>query len=128
MPQRPPAAASGDGDRGALQGEFLTRLLSTRAWNTIAAGQAVTRDLDRHIDLPGGAQLTVLSPTPVELDVLRKDWTATVTKAGFAPGDGAAIAGTPPAARPLRPTGRARRPGGAGRAGRAGTGGLEAGQ
>lgn len=87
-------AASGDGDadRGALQGEFLTRLLSTRAWNTVSAGKAVTRDLDHHIELPGGAQLTILSPTPAELDVLRKDWTATVTKAGFAPGDGAGIA------------------------------------
>ena len=85
-------AASGDGDRGALQGEFLTRMLSTRAWNTTTAGQAVIRDLDHHIDLPGGAQLTVLSPTPAELEVLRGDWTATVTKAGFAPGDGAGVA------------------------------------
>ena len=85
-------AASGDGDRGALQGEFLTRMLSTRAWNTTTAGKAVIRDLDHHIDLPGGAQLTVLSPTPAELEVLRGDWTATVTKAGFAPGDGAGIA------------------------------------
>ena len=85
-------APSGDGERGPLQGEFLTQLLSNRAWNTIAAGKAVTRDLDRHIDLPGGAQLTVLSPTPVELDLLRREWRATVTKAGFAPGDGTAIA------------------------------------
>jgi beta-lactamase superfamily II metal-dependent hydrolase len=85
------AGASGDGERGPLQGEFLTQLLSTRAWNTVAAGAAVTRDLDRHVDLPGGAQLTILSPTPVELDRLRREWTATVTKAGFAPGDSAAI-------------------------------------
>ena len=85
-------AASGDGDRGALQGEFLTRMLSTRAWNTTTGGKAVIRDLDHHIDLPGGAQLTVLSPTPAELEVLRGDWTATVTKAGFAPGDGVGIA------------------------------------
>jgi beta-lactamase superfamily II metal-dependent hydrolase len=89
------AAAAADGDdveRGALQGEFLTRMLSTRAWNTVAKGAAVTRDLDHQIELPGGARLTILSPTPVELDILRKDWTATVTKAGFAPGDSAKIA------------------------------------
>jgi beta-lactamase superfamily II metal-dependent hydrolase len=85
-------APSGDGERGALQGEFLTQLLADRPWNTIAGGHAVTRDLDRPIALPGGAQLTVLSPTPVELDLLRREWRATVSKAGFGPGEGAAIA------------------------------------
>ena len=79
-------------ERGALQGAFLTDLLQKRAWNTTYSGGPVVRDLDQRVQLPGGAELLVLSPTPLELGRLRDEWTATVKKAGFDPGDNAGVA------------------------------------
>jgi hypothetical protein len=80
------------GDRGPLQGEFLTDLLGTRRWNTTFAGGVAGQDLDHPIALPGGASLSVLCPTETELTRLRREWDRTVTEAGFAPGDSAAVA------------------------------------
>ena len=51
------------------------------------AGQGLDFDL-----LPGGATLSVLCPTEAELTRLRREWDKTVTEAGFAPGDSAAVA------------------------------------
>ena len=80
------------GDRGPLQGEFLTELLRTRRWNTTFAGGVAGQGLDQSIRLPGGATVSVLCPTETELDRLRREWDRTVTEAGFAPGDSAAVA------------------------------------
>jgi hypothetical protein len=80
------------GDRGPLQGEFLTDLLSTRRWNTTFDGGVAGQDLQRPIPLPGGATLSLLCPTATELTRLRREWVRTVTEAGFAPGDSAAVA------------------------------------
>jgi hypothetical protein len=80
------------GDRGPLQGEFLTDLLSTRRWNTTFDGGVAGQDLQRPVPLPGGATLSVLCPTATELTRLRREWDRTVTEAGFAPGDSAAVA------------------------------------
>jgi hypothetical protein len=80
------------GDRGPLQGEFLTALLSTRRWNTTFEGGVAGQGLDHPISLPGGATLSVLCPTQTELTRLRREWDKTVTEAGFAPGDSAAVA------------------------------------
>ena len=85
-------AEQDDGERGPLQGEFLSDLLGGRPWNTAVAGQPIRRDLAGKVPLAGGAELIVLSPTDKELGRLRREWTTTVTKAGFAPGDSAAVA------------------------------------
>jgi len=86
------ALAPKDDDRGGLQGEYLTELLTGRRWNAAFSGGAITRDLDHPVKLAGGAELLVLSPTPEKLAVLAKDWVGTVTKAGFKPGDSASVA------------------------------------
>ncbi|HEY8093901.1 MAG TPA: hypothetical protein VID93_08950 [Acidimicrobiales bacterium] len=86
------ALAPKEEDRGGLQGEYLTELLTGRPWNTAFSGGPALGDLDHPVKLPGGAELTVLSPTTGKLAVLAKDWVGTVTKAGFKPGDGAAVA------------------------------------
>jgi beta-lactamase superfamily II metal-dependent hydrolase len=88
----PIPAPTRPGDRGPLQGEFLTALLSTRRWNTTFGGGVAGQHLDRRIPLPGGATLSVLCPTDAELARLRRAWDKTVTEAGFAPGDSAAVA------------------------------------
>jgi beta-lactamase superfamily II metal-dependent hydrolase len=88
----PIPAAPRPGDRGPLQGEFLTALLSTRRWNTTFKGGVAGQGLDCPISLPGGATLSVLCPTEAELARLRREWDKTVTEAGFAPGDSAAVA------------------------------------
>ena len=86
------ALAPKEEDRGGLQGEYLTELLTGRPWNTAFSGGPVVGDLEHPVKLPGGAELTVLSPNPAKLAVLAKDWVNTVTKAGFKPGDSAAVA------------------------------------
>jgi hypothetical protein len=91
-PQISGTAIPKEHDRGGLQGEFLTELLQDMTWNTTFSGGPAVRNLDLRAQLPGGAELVVLSPTAAELDVLKKDWVATVTKAGFKPGDSAAVA------------------------------------
>jgi hypothetical protein len=88
----PVPAPSRPDDRGPLQGEFLTDLLRTRRWNTTFEGGVAGQLLERPIPLPGGATLSVLCPTDTELTRLRREWDKTVTDAGFAPGDSAAIA------------------------------------
>jgi hypothetical protein len=80
------------GDRGPLQGEFLTALLSTRHWNTTFDGGVAGQHLEGPITLPGGATLSVLCPSEPELTRLRREWDKTVTEAGFAPGDSASVA------------------------------------
>ena len=86
------ALAPKDQDRGGLQGEYLTELLAGRPWNAAFSGRAIMCDLDHPVKLAGGAELIVLSPNPQKLAVLAKDWVDTVTKAGFKPGDNAAVA------------------------------------
>jgi hypothetical protein len=81
-----------EGSRGGLQGAFLDDLLVEHHPNRAFGEGAARRDLEHPVTLEGGARLTVLSPTPIELDRLRTDWAATVTKAGFTPGDGSAVA------------------------------------
>jgi len=84
--------ATDEPDRGALQGAFLTDLLQSRPWNKTYSGGPVVRDVGQKVKLAGGAELVVLSPTPVQLDLLRKTWEKTVKAAGFTPGDNEAVA------------------------------------
>lgn len=73
---------------GANQGEFLSALLARRLrpeqWNGAFKGEAVVvndNDPLPEFVLEGGLKLTLLSPTPVTLDKMRKAW-----KAGIGPG------------------------------------------
>ena len=84
--------SSGLDDRGALQGEYFTELLTKYRVNSAFGGHAVRRDLDRYIALPGGARLIVVSPSTEDLRVLRREWAVTCRAAGFEPGASAAIA------------------------------------
>jgi hypothetical protein len=76
---------------GAVQGERLTDLIDggRLPWNLafgggqIAIGAGEPRQLPR---LPGGLQLTLLSPTPQKLEELRPVWVAECRKAGLIPG------------------------------------------
>lgn len=69
-------------------GEFLSALIEAKRlpWNRAFGGDAVavpdTGSLPQ-IELPGGLQLTLLSPTPACLDKLRPKWDREVRKAGL---------------------------------------------
>jgi beta-lactamase superfamily II metal-dependent hydrolase/tetratricopeptide (TPR) repeat protein len=72
--------------RGAVQGEYLARLLTTgdRSWNRAFGQQAVRVELSGplpRVELAGGLVLTVLSPTPDKLLALRNDWDKTIEEA-----------------------------------------------
>jgi hypothetical protein len=75
---------------GPTQAEMLSTLLEEREdpWNLAFGGKAVsvgTGELP-HKRLPGGMQLTLLSPTPVALERLIPIWDRAVRKAGLVPG------------------------------------------
>jgi beta-lactamase superfamily II metal-dependent hydrolase len=80
--------------RGPLSGEFLGALLPDDRWNTQFATQAVVLPGEEGegaelpvVSLPGGATLTLLSPTLKALRRLKSDWEKVVEEAGFSPGD-----------------------------------------
>jgi hypothetical protein len=81
---------------GAPDGERLTALLETdrRRWNRSFQGGPVVvpdeGDLPR-IELEGGLELTLLSPTHKGLEKLVKKWKRECEKAGLIPGKGAAV-------------------------------------
>jgi len=76
---------------GATQGEFLSALLAARApnaWDPDGPPWVIPKDgkLPK-TTLPGGFELTLLSPTVKKLDAMAKEWKKTVTTAGITPGD-----------------------------------------
>jgi beta-lactamase superfamily II metal-dependent hydrolase len=78
---------------GAVQGERLTAALLKHKllWNTHFGGHAVVLPDDGSLpifELDGGMQLTLLSPSKKNLEVLRVDWEEEVKKAGLEPGFG----------------------------------------
>lgn len=75
---------------GAVQGEKLTRALidNEAPWNSAFSGKAVALTEDsapKRVKLPGGALLTILSPTWGKLRALQSTWDAEVKKAGLDP-------------------------------------------
>ncbi len=78
---------------GAVQGERLTRAILRRGlpWNAAFGGRAVVVDGDGELPrktLPGGLQLTLLSPTTEALRRLKTVWEREVRKANLDPGFG----------------------------------------
>jgi len=77
---------------GALQGEFLSALLTRRvprAWTPGARPWVVpTRGKLPSHRLPGGMKLTLLSPTPAGLTKMAREWESTIRKSkkGISPG------------------------------------------
>jgi hypothetical protein len=77
-----------------VHGEFLGALLEDRQlpWNIhpkLGGGPVVVPDHGElpELELAGDARVTLLSPGPNELVNLRKNWAASVRRAGFSPGD-----------------------------------------
>ena len=77
-----------------VHGEFLGALLEDRQlpWNShpkLGGGPVVVPDEGELpvLELTGTARVTLLSPGPAELANLRKNWAASVRRAGFSPGD-----------------------------------------
>lgn len=76
----------GASTRGAVQGEYLAKLLTERRlpWNRAFGQRAVqvgnTGALPR-VELEGGLTLTLLSPTPDKLLALRDEWDKTIEEA-----------------------------------------------
>lgn len=85
-----PSAARDDEFLGAVQGEFLTALIQARGlpWNQAFGGDTVfvprpdKGKLPRR-ELPGGMQLTLVSPGFPELLKLSKRWDEELAKAGL---------------------------------------------
>lgn len=80
-------------DLGVAQGEFLGALLQKKGltWNAAFSGEAavltgVEDALPIHA-LPGGLELTLLSPSVDTLIELRSKWTKAIEAAGFRPGN-----------------------------------------
>lgn len=75
-------------DFSAVQGNRLVELLDGRAWNAaFNGGPIVTPDegLDDPVALPGGAAITVLSPSADKLRALRTTWEKECRDAGLDP-------------------------------------------
>jgi hypothetical protein len=76
---------------GAVQGEFLSALLARRvphAWNANAQPWVVPDDGDLpHYELPGGMELTLLSPNSATLRKMGKAWKKAVETKGITPGN-----------------------------------------
>jgi hypothetical protein len=77
-----------------VQGEFLGALLehNNLPWNAhakLAGGPVMVPETGELpvLELSGDATITLLSPGPDQLDNLRRNWKASVRKAGFTPGD-----------------------------------------
>jgi hypothetical protein len=82
---------------GAKQGEALGAAIRRRrlSWNGDFGGRAAVVPDEGGlpvVGLPGGMELTLLSPTPRELAALRPVWKEEVEKAGLVPGAAAAEA------------------------------------
>lgn len=78
---------------GPEQGEQLTELIvgaDPRKWNAVVGGGALvvppTGSLQPLVRLPGGMQLTLLSPGQEQLDRLKPVWDSACRKAGITPG------------------------------------------
>lgn len=81
---------------GAVDGERLTAALESdpERWNAAFAGAAVVVPDDGPLPvvaLPGGLELTLLTPTRTALAELAPEWEETCRKAGILPGHGAEI-------------------------------------
>lgn len=76
---------------GALEGEFLSALLSRRvptAWKTDGPPMVVpTAGALPVMTLPGGMKFTLLSPTVTSLQKMAKEWKKTIVEKGIQPGD-----------------------------------------
>jgi len=75
-------------DFSAVQGNRLVEMLDGRAWNAaFSGGPIVTPDegLDDPALLPGGAEITVLSPSATKLRALRPTWEKECRDAGLDP-------------------------------------------
>lgn len=82
--------AAKEEDFGAVQGEELTALLLKRMlpWNVHFGGLAVARAANgapARVELPGGATLTVLTPSQIQLKRLLPVWDKAVRDAGLDP-------------------------------------------
>lgn len=82
---------------GPVAGEYLSALLTDRvlSWNRAFQGQAVSAGPVTYpvVKIAGGLTLTVLSPTPVALQRLRRVWVRAVLEAGLIPGSAREAAG-----------------------------------
>lgn len=85
--------AADDQVLGPLQGEALTEMIVAHGaarWNAVVGGGALvvpdTGPLTPLLTLPGGMQLTLLSPGQGQLDKLKPVWDAACRKAGIVPG------------------------------------------
>jgi hypothetical protein len=91
------------GELGARQGEiFSTAIQELRLpWNSQFGGEAVVVPPGNLpvISLPGGMKLTLLSPTPTQLQDLAPKWLRELKRSGFVPGQpadtGEFLEGTP---------------------------------
>jgi hypothetical protein len=75
---------------GAKQGAFLEALLRDRSWNTAFSGAPIVVPDEGNLPtvaLPGGAHLTVISPTLEGLNRLARSWRKVLKEAGMIPGD-----------------------------------------
>ncbi|WP_292041964.1 hypothetical protein [Massilia sp. UBA6681] len=77
---------------GARDGEYLSALLrkhAPQAWNKSFHGVAVIMENvpQKPMTLPGGMEITLLSPNRDKLGKLRGKWRTDLSKAGLAPGD-----------------------------------------
>ena len=77
---------------GGVQGEFLEVLIEDLRipWNLAFGGDSVVVPPSGELPvtlLPGGARITLLSPTPVQLERLEREWDRAIQDAGFEPGD-----------------------------------------
>jgi beta-lactamase superfamily II metal-dependent hydrolase len=75
---------------GPVQGEMLSALIQREGlpWNVAFGCEAVAvkpGEVSPPVTLPGGLQLTLLSPTPVELAGLRGTWEEALCKEGLDP-------------------------------------------
>jgi hypothetical protein len=78
------------GQLGARQGEMFSTAIQDfeLPWNVWRNGGSIVADSDelpRHV-LPGGMQLTLLSPTRAQLEKLRPVWTRELKRYGLEPG------------------------------------------
>ena len=75
----------------AKQGEQFSALIQDNSlpWNAWKKGAAIMRPSDAlpTLTLPGGLNLTLLSPTRQKLAALADDWEQAITAKGFTPGD-----------------------------------------
>lgn len=82
--------AVSDEEFGAVQGDALTRLLSDLPWNRRFGERSVRlpeQALGPAIELEGGLELTVLSPSAKTLAALRGDWEKECRAAGLVPSE-----------------------------------------